>query len=66
MALSGYHDFVLGPNLATQLEGLELGQRPPAGVEKAHRKFVALARVNVLLLLTIAAIGIMMFRGIPG
>jgi putative copper resistance protein D len=66
MALSGYHDFVLGPNLATQLEGLEPGQRPPAGVAKARRKLVALARVNVLLMLTIAALGIMMFRGIPG
>jgi putative copper export protein len=66
IALSAYHDFVLGPNLATQLEGLERGQRPPAGVVTARRRLIALARVNVLLMLTIAALGTMMFRGIPG
>ena len=66
MALSAYHDFVLGPSLATQLEGLEPGQPPPPAVAVARRRLVALARVNVLLMLTIAALGIMMFRGIPG
>ncbi len=60
------HDFILGPRIADALEGLEPGKRPPPQVAIERRRLIVLARLNVLLMLSIAALGVMMFRGVPG
>ncbi len=66
IVLTYVHDFVLGPRIADALEGLEPGQRPPPEVAVERGRLIVLARLNVLLMLSIAALGVMMFRGVPG
>jgi putative copper export protein len=66
LVLSYVHDFILGPKLADALLALEPGARPSAAFTAARRKLLVLARINLLLALSIALLGMMIFRGIPG
>ena len=66
LVLSAVHDFVLGPRLASVLESIEPGARPSPDVARMRRRLVSLARLNLLLVLAIVALGTMLFRGVPG
>jgi putative copper export protein len=67
LGLSYVHDFVLGPRLAQALEAMApAGGRPPPGFAAQRRRLVWLARFNLLLALGVIALGVMLFRGVPG
>ena len=66
LILSYVHDFVLGPKLADALLALKPGARPSAAFTVARRRLLVLARVNLVLALSIALLGMMIFRGVPG
>ena len=66
LILSYVHDFVLGPKLADALLALKPGERPTASFASARRRLLVLARINLLVALSIALLGMMIFRGIPG
>ncbi len=64
IVLSATHDFVLGPRLAREMEAVQRGSPPPARVARQRRAVTWLARVNLLLLLAIAALGAVLVRGV--
>lgn len=65
LALSSYHDFVLGPRVARLIETAD-GSQPSEIAATARRRLVQLARLNLLLALAIVVLGLMVLRGIPG
>ncbi len=63
LVLSGLHDFVLGPRLASRLEasrGAASANNP--GVMRGRRLVAWIARVNALILLLIVALGVALVR----
>ena len=61
LAVSGAHDFYLGPRAAAAWEA------NPAGAEmlRLRRRAVRLGRLNLILALAVIALGIMLVRGAP-
>ena len=61
LAISGFHDFVLGPRASDAWES------NPASAEtlRLRRQAVKLGRLNLLLALTVMILGIMLVRGTP-
>jgi uncharacterized membrane protein len=62
VALSALHDFGNGPRVARLMQA---GGRPSASALQQRRLLTWLARVNVALVLVIAALGVMVVRGVP-
>lgn len=62
IALSALHDFGIGPRVARMMEA---GGRPSASALRQRRLLTWLARVNVALVLVIAALGVVIVRGTP-
>jgi hypothetical protein len=61
LAISGFHDFVLGPRAA------DAWNSDPASPEtlRLRRQAVRLGRLNLLLALTAIVLGVMLVRGAP-
>lgn len=65
LILSAVHDFVLGPRVANLLQSTGPGSPPSPEAAALRRKMVNLARLNLLLALTIVVLGMMLIRGVP-
>jgi uncharacterized membrane protein len=66
LALSFFHDFVLGPRVAAAMDALQPGEERPPALVAARRRLIMLARVNLVLALAVVVVGLMIVRGIPG
>jgi uncharacterized membrane protein YidH (DUF202 family) len=66
LVLSGIHDFVLGPRVSDLMQQVPRGEQPPASTVAARKRLVMLARVNLVIAISVAVIGLMLVRGVPG
>jgi len=66
LVISGYHDFVLGPKIAELMRLVPRGERPPESTVAARRRLIVLARLNLSFAITVAVLGLMLVRGVPG
>ena len=66
LVINGYHDFILGPRLAEAMQQIPRGERPPASLVGARKRLIMLARLNLLIAVSVAVIGLMLVRGVPG
>jgi uncharacterized membrane protein len=66
LVISGYHDFVLGPKIAEFMRLVPRGERPPESTVAARRRLIVLARLNLSFAITVAVLGLMLVRGVPG
>lgn len=66
LVISGYHDFILGPRLAEAMQQIPHGEQPPASLIGARKRLIMLARLNLLIAISVAALGLMLVRGVPG
>lgn len=66
LILSGVHDFILGPRVTDLMQQVPRGQQPPASTVAARKRLVMLARINLLIAITTAIVGLMLVRGVPG
>lgn len=65
IVLSAVHDFALGPRVADRLAALRQDGAPPEAVRSARRWLVWVARINVLMALTVIALAVLLTRGPP-
>ena len=65
LVMSGIHDFILGPRVAEAMQSVPRGQDPPAGAVAARKRLVMLARLNMLVAISVAIVGLMLVRGVP-
>ena len=63
IVLSAIHDFVLGPRVTRQLEGMSEAGADPAATQSSRRILIMLARVNLLLVLIVVALAVTLTRG---
>ena len=63
IVLSAIHDFVLGPKVTRQLEGMRDGGDVSADTQSSRKTLVLLARVNLLLTLVVVALAVTLTRG---
>jgi len=42
------------------------GQQPPKEAARARKRLVMIARLNLLIAITVAILGLMLIRGVPG
>ena len=68
--LSALHDFVLGPRVARQMEATASpasrgAADAPPGTARLRRRLSLIARLNLLLALSVVALGVMLVRGLP-
>jgi putative copper resistance protein D len=66
LVISGYHDFILGPKIAELMRLVPQGERPPVSTMVARRRLIVLARLNLSIAITVAVLGLMLVRGVPG
>lgn len=66
LAISGFHDFVLGPRVSELIRQAPRGEQPPPATVTARKRLVVLARANLLIALAAAVVGMMLVRGVPG
>jgi len=66
LVISGIHDFILGPRLAEAMQQIPRGQQPPDSLVAARKRLVMLARLNLLIAISVAVLGLMLVRGVPG
>jgi uncharacterized membrane protein len=66
LVMSGFHDFVLGPRVAELIRQVGRGQPPPPSTVAARKRLVMLARINLLIAIATAVVGMMLVRGVPG
>ncbi len=66
LILSGIHDFVLGPRVTDLMQQVPRGEQPPESTVAARKRLIMLARINLLIAITTAIIGLMLVRGVPG
>lgn len=65
LALAALHDFVLGPRVAQRLERLGRAANGDPRLARQRRLLSWLARVNVLIALSVLALGVFLVRGLP-
>jgi len=65
LVMSGVHDFILGPRLAQAMQLVPRGEQPPASIVSARKRLVMLARLNLLIAIVVAVLGLMLVRGVP-
>jgi len=65
LVMSGVHDFVLGPRLSDLMQQVPKGQQPPASTVTARTRLIMLARLNLVVAIAVAVIGLMLVRGVP-
>lgn len=65
LVVSGYHDFILGPRISDLIQQVPRGEQPPASTVSARKRLIMLARVNLLVAITVAVLGLMLVRGVP-
>ncbi|MCH7745886.1 MAG: DUF4149 domain-containing protein [Chloroflexi bacterium] len=63
IVLSAVHDFVLGPRVTRQLEGMREAGDASAATQSSRKTLVWLARVNLLLVLIVVALAVTLTRG---
>ena len=66
LAISGFHDFVLGPRVSELIRQVPRGEQPPPATVAALKRLVVLARANLLIALAAVVVGMMLVRGVPG
>jgi copper resistance protein D len=66
LVMSGIHDFILGPRLAAAMQLVPRGEQPPASVVSARKRLIMTARLNLLVAIVVAVLGLMLVRGVPG
>ena len=66
LVISGYHDFVLGPKIVELMRLVPRGERPPVPTMVARRRLIVLTRLNLSFAITVAVLGLMLVRGVPG
>ncbi len=66
LVMSGFHDFVLGPRVSDLIQQVGRGQPPPPSTVAARKRLVMLARINLLVAIATAVVGMMLVRGVPG
>jgi copper resistance protein D len=66
LVMSGVHDFILGPRLAELMQLVPRGEQPPASTVSSRKRLIMLARLNLLIAISVAVIGMMLLRGVPG
>lgn len=65
LVMSGVHDFILGPRLAQAMQLVPRGEQPPASIVSARKRLIMLARLNMLIAIVVAVLGLMLVRGVP-
>lgn len=63
IVLSAIHDFVLGPRVTRQLEGMREAGADFAATQSSRKTLVMLARVNLVLVLIVVALAVTLTRG---
>ncbi len=66
LVMSGIHDFVLGPRVSDLMQQVPRGEQPPTSTVSARKRLVMLARLNLLVAIVVAVVGLMLVRGVPG
>lgn len=65
LVMSGVHDFILGPRLAAAMQLVPRGEQPPAELVSARKRLIMLARLNMIVAIVVAVLGLMLVRGVP-
>ncbi|MBT4126896.1 MAG: hypothetical protein HOJ22_01520 [Chloroflexi bacterium] len=65
LVMSGVHDFILGPRLAEAMQLIPRGERPPAALVSSRKRLIMLARLNMVIAIVVAILGLMLVRGVP-
>jgi len=66
LVLSGLHDFILGPRVTAIIADVPRGQQPPEEAIRARKRLVMIARLNLMVAVAVAILGLMLIRGVPG